>query len=253
MRIPTYRFDRDVTLYVLSDSHRADFACDVALWKRSLKEIEADKQAKVLTLGDLYNCAIWGSKSDPTQSLTTAQENLLLMKELEPIADQIIGMIPGNHEERLQKTVGYNLTQGLALHLHAPYFDGLTVFCIICGRCAYYIAAGHGIGGGKKQGRKLDALIEFGELIGGCDLYIEGHSHAPFDVPGLIPYVDKKRGIISYQPTTYVSGGHFLEWSKSYARNKKYKPKPKGMQRITLCANNSGNLGNKKVKVELFN
>jgi len=252
MKIPTFRFDHDVDFYPISDLHRADYACDVPLWNRVVDEIYNNKIAQWAGVGDWFNCAIWGSKSDPNKSLTLNQENKLLRKEVSPIANKGLVMIPGNHEDRLEKQAGYNLTESLAEYLKVPYSDDLTVICIICGRCAYYIAMCHGTGGGRKQGSKTNALIEFSELISGCDVYIEGHSHAPQYLPGLIPYVDKKRGIINYHNTHYVANGHFLEWSKSYARKKKWKPKPKGIQKITLFANNNGAAVNKKVEVKLF-
>lgn len=263
MRIPTYRFDKDKTIWLLFDAHIGDDACDRALFKRFVRTV-ADSDDNVIGGGDIHNCGLPSSKTDYTKSLPYGEEKVVVRNELEPIRDRFLTLVTGNHEERIQRAVGDDPTNELANWLSPQtaskdpkgrndiYLGHFGVICVVCGRCAYYIAIHHGTGNGTTDGAKLNSLVELSNLMPGCDVYTEGHSHKHIYEPTEIPYLDKKRNLISYQQAHYISGSSFLIWEKSYALSKKWKPKPRGIVKITLYANNNGNSTNKKVDVSLF-
>lgn len=252
MRIPTYRFDHDIELYVIGDVHYGDNQCNRELFRRTVNEVSKTENAYWCSPGDLLNVAIPGSKSNPSTSISLEQEQDELESILKQIASKCLGFVGSNHHHRVKKTIGYSLDKNLSKIIGIPYLGALGIFNVVCGRCSYFTAMHHGVGGGKKPGGKTNSLDDLSKLAPGADLYLEGHSHFYDAFHAKVLNIDRKRLITSYHPATLVSTASYLEYEGSYAMDLKLEPKPLGCAKVTLYANNSGNADHKKIKVELY-
>jgi len=253
MRIPTFRFPGNVTLYNLGDVHRGDRNCNVDLWRRIVKAIQEDETAYWVSTGDLLNVALKTSLSDCSKSMSLEEEFNALCGELEPTKGRCLGIVGSNHHHRVQKAIGMDLDGIISRELDIPYYGPLGVLNIICDRCSYVTILHHGVGGGKKRGGAVNNLDELGDVIGGADLYLEGHTHKFTTHQNLVPYLDRKRNILNYHTAHFVTTGHFLNWEKSYAQDFKLRPQPQGAAKMNLYASECGRSEIKKISVELFN
>ena len=94
--------ENNLRLYVLSDMHLGSSEADVPTLKRIIEHIKQDPNMRVILLGDILDTALKNSKTDiysETMSIADAQK--LAIELLTPIKDKIIGMTPGNHENRV--------------------------------------------------------------------------------------------------------------------------------------------------------
>ena len=106
-----------------------------------------------------------------------------------PIKDKILAVTAGNHEARILRTDGIDTTQLICTQLgigdryspesalifvqfgkqnsHRRYWPMLyTIYCV------------HGSGGGRKEGGKINRLVDLSSIID-ADIYLHSHTHLP--------------------------------------------------------------------------
>lgn len=92
----------NIQLYALADTHIGSRECDIDLVKEVIEHIRMTPNMYVILLGDILDTALKNSKSDIYSSaMTIAESQQLALEILTPIKDKIIGMTPGNHENRV--------------------------------------------------------------------------------------------------------------------------------------------------------
>ena len=181
----------EIELLVLADYHYADPNSDHDLIKRDLEYVKEHDNAYCVFAGDLMNCAIKSSVSDIYgDTLSPMDELSVCMDLLGPVAHKVVGIVGGNHEARHYRTNGVDLTRLLARqigieHLYSP--DTALVFLRVgydTGRqrhhrpILYTIYVTHGSGGGRKEGGKVQRLVDYSNIVD-ADVYICGHTHLP--------------------------------------------------------------------------
>ena len=214
MIVPNYRADSDIKIYDIADLHRGNSAFDKELLDKVVDAIASDKQAFWVSTGDLMEVALKNSKSDVYTAMPPEQEFETLCEELEPIASKCLGIVRSNHHGRFYRETGMSLDKRICegLGIKDRYLGGLGVIKITCGRPSYFIAMHHGVGGGRLRGSKVTGLNRFGRVIGGADIYLEGHTHSYDHHIDLVYYLDKKRNIWSKHKADFVCTGHFIKW-----------------------------------------
>lgn len=101
----------NLKLYVLSDTHIGDANADINTLKRIINYIKDTPECYCILLGDILNTALKTSKSDIySETLSIADAQKLAVELLSPIKDKIIAMSPGNHENRVWREVGVDLS-----------------------------------------------------------------------------------------------------------------------------------------------
>jgi predicted phosphodiesterase len=107
--------------------------------------------------------------------------------------DKIIGVTAGNHENRIYKSDGIDVTRLICRELgvedkYAP--EGVLIFLRFGTRNGhgrhvdknprqwYSLYATHGSGGGRKEGAKAIRLADLATIVD-ADIYISGHTHLP--------------------------------------------------------------------------
>ncbi len=239
--------DTDVKIVPLADLHIGDSHSDAKTIADILSYIRATKNVYCVLDGDAMNTAIMGSKSDVYGETMPPMEQLKKCVELfKPLADsgKILAILTGNHEERIRKSVGVNLTEVMStqLGLSSLYSDTSTLLSLRLGRNAkkndrritYSIYVNHGNGGGgRRAGSKINAMEDMSRIIT-ANCYIMGHTHQPA-VFRKAHYVANPNGSVSLIEQVFVNTASALDWSGSYGDRAGYQPNSKRYPVITFA------------------
>lgn len=245
--------ENNIKLYVLSDAHIGDANADIPTLKKIINFIKETPEAYCILLGDILNTALKTSKTDiysETLSLVEAQK--LAVELLTPIKDKIIAMTPGNHENRVWKEVGVDLSLWLAekLGLEDKYRNNGLALSIQFGKdyngnpFRLNVFGQHGsYGGGRRLGAAMNALEDLDGIIGNADIYIRAHTHQPIQGSRNI-YLFNDRGSILRSTKYYFNAPSVLNYG-GYAYDKGYKPtddSPCYLNIRALCERNGSKL-----------
>jgi hypothetical protein len=143
--------------------------------------LSRDEEAYFIFLGDLVQFDI--VKPGVPFNKNPGREVELLFELLSKVNDKTLGILAGNHEDRLYKRTGISLFKDfISTSLQIPYFEDACSFSIGIGKKFYTFYAIHGYSGARKIGGKVNALDDLRSKIK-ADVYITAHSHEPFVIP----------------------------------------------------------------------
>jgi len=252
MEIKKYTFDSDIEILNIGDLHRGDHACDVALFYDVVNYVANTDNAYWVSTGDLLNTAIRNGKHSAIYgSYKLEDEYMFCLDEFRPIAHKCLGIVSSNHHLRMFNAVGMSLDKMFCRELNVPYLGDMGVINIICDKNSYYAAMFHGTGNSGTIGAKTNGLERLAGIFPCADLYMTGHTHTYQSFIAEVPYIDRKRGKMTYFKSHFCTTGHFLDWDKSYAPQLGLRPYPKGAAHVSLSGHPGGNV--KKIKIDLFN
>lgn len=237
----------------LGDMHIGDPAFDSKKFIKLRDWILENPNVYVILVGDLLNCAIKSSKSEIYNELMNPQQaKKYALELLLPIKERIIGMVAGNHEYRIYRESGTDISEDIADRLDVPYdMDGLLLNMkfdpypeLRKGKINYTAYVSHGFGGGCTKGAKINAVSKLSNIVL-ADIYVTGHVHfmTTFKDSFFIP--DTRNGKIDKVTRTFVSAGSFLSWG-GYAERMSLAPAKLGAPRIRLAGS-----GKKDVHVSI--
>lgn len=180
---------KDIDILYLADFHIGDPHSDYKVIRAALDRVLNDENTYCILGGDLMNCAIKSSISDSyDEALTPQQELEQCIKLFQPLAEKgkILGILGGNHEARIWKTDGIDMTRMLAMQLNLldRYTEATLTMLIKTGLgykkrpICYSLYCTHGSGGGRRLGSKINRLIDYANVID-VDVYFCGHTHSP--------------------------------------------------------------------------
>ncbi len=190
--------------------------------------------------GDLTEAAIMGSKGDPYIATMNVSEAKMKIKELFiPMvkAGKIIGMNSGNHEDRIYKDTGNDISLDIAMFLGLEDIYDKQGLCgtISLGGIKYSFYIKHGRGGGKTQAYKMRKMKEMSNVIKNCDIYIMAHIHDVLTFQIKPKFIDTDKDDKYDIKQTFVSSSSFMEYG-DYAEDGDYEPAKTGSPRIRLDA-----------------
>lgn len=181
----------EITILPLADWHIGDPHADGAKIKQYLGYLERTPNAFAILNGDLMNTAIRNGISDIYGETVPPMEALnQCVKLFEPVKGKILAIMPGNHELRVYKNDGLDLTQLMATQLGIGnlYSPTAALLFIRFGRYKksgrhgeplhYSCYVTHGSGGGRQEGGKLNRLMQLASIVD-ADIYIHSHTHLP--------------------------------------------------------------------------
>ena len=94
-------------VYAIGDVHVGSEQFDERAIKEKIKRIKADSFGVVCLCGDLADYGLKNSKTNVYKAVMQPREQQQYVHELfEPIKNQIVAAVPGNHEERVTREVG---------------------------------------------------------------------------------------------------------------------------------------------------
>ncbi len=225
----------------LSDLHEGHPSCNKDKFRGYVKWVLERENAFTVVNGDMMDCVLAnspGNRYEATMSPDQQMESVIT--ELKPLADagRILLLLDGNHEARISRDAGIDVSRIIARELKVTYRRDMGFMVLRFGKgrngkqVAYTFAVTHGVGGGRTQGGKANALERFGG-IACCDVYVIGHVHnmLPFQRVHFVP--DLQNGGIIEKKQTFVSSGSFQGYNGYAARNM-YAPAKLGSPRIRL-------------------
>lgn len=224
-----------VEIHTLSDLHLGDRNCNYKELLDQIKEIEENPNAYVILNGDLMNNATTQSISDTySESLSPMEQLKEATAIFKPIKDKILAMTSGNHENRTYRTDGIDLTEILARELgiserYAP--ESVTLFLRVGDKVGkshkdqqvcYTLFITHGSGGGRREGGKVNRLIDLASIID-ADIYIHSHTHLPVILKQGFFRADSKNSTISIVDKMFINTNAWLKYG-GYGEAHGYKP-----------------------------
>ena len=183
-------FDR-IEIHPLADLHIGDRLCDWQMIQERIEYIAKTPNAYCILDGDLMDTAICNSIGDTYSAdpVSPMDQLKLCVKIFAPIKDKILAVLPGNHENRLYRFDGIDITEIMCAQLGIPerYSPTSALVFIRFGKTnakyhhrpqMYSIFAMHGNGGGRREGGKINRLADLATIVD-ADLYLMGHTHFP--------------------------------------------------------------------------
>ena len=179
-----------IEIIPMADLHIGDSMCDFKSVMERIEYIRNTPNAYCILDGDLMDTAIASSIGDTYGANLQPMEQLKqCVKIFEPIKDKILAVLPGNHENRVYKSDGIDMTEIMCSQLGMPekYSPTTALLFIRFGksqkrmpnrRQLYTAYVTHGSGGGRKEGGKVNRLADLASIVD-ADIYIHAHTHLP--------------------------------------------------------------------------
>lgn len=236
MKVITTKLSQDIDkleLHPLADLHIGDRSCNFKDIQSELEYIKNTPNAYCVLDGDLMDTAIKKSIGDTyAQDLTPMEQLKQCVAIFAPIKDKILAVTSGNHENRIYKEDGIDTTLLMCdqLDISDRYSDTSALIYLRFGkdpihakrRIGYSIYMLHGNANGRKEGGKIQRLIDLAEIVD-ADIYISAHTHQPASLRNTFyrayPYSDSVEKI----DHLYVNTASWLEYG-GYAERMGLKP-----------------------------
>lgn len=217
---------KEIEILALADWHWADPQSDHDRIRADIEYIAAHDNAYCILNGDLLNCAIRSAVSDVYAEITPMEELRACVELFEPIAEKILCVVPGNHEARHYQTNGLDITELMCrqLGIEGRYSPTTALLFLRFGETsgvthrrpvAYTVYVSHGSGGGRKEGGKIQRLVDL-SLIVDADVYVCGHTHLPALLKDGFARPCMANSSITYGTRLYVNTSSKLEYSGGY-------------------------------------
>lgn len=222
-RLPVYRSKAASQLLVcFSDLHLGSFNCDLDKARDTLEKYRK-RGAWFVGGGDMIEAASRYSVGSGVYEQHPPQHQYEEVIELlRPYADSFIGLHAGNHEERITKAVGLDITKVVCDSLSIRYLGHSTNTRIEVGDQRYIMFSTHGSSGGTTPAGRMRAVEKLVDWTL-ADLYLYGHTHAKELWTRSYREYDSRNKNMETRNRWFCLMGSFLKWG-GYAEAKNYPP-----------------------------
>lgn len=212
---------KSIKVLALSDFHIGDELCNLKLIRSVLEEVKNSDNTFIILNGDLIDNATKNSVGSVYQNdgLTPMEQIVMLCDLLSPVAERILCICNGNHERRTMKDDGIDIIRLVSrqLGIEDRYADGWWYIYLTLGMgnkqrpIMYTITGTHGYGGGRKNGGKINNLVEMSDKVI-ADVYVMGHTHTPIMTRNSIFVPDYQHRSLVQKDKYYLMTNSFLEY-----------------------------------------
>ena len=228
-------FAERIEIHPMSDLHIGDMECDYRMILDKIEYIKNTPNAYCILDGDLMDTAIASSIGDTYAANLPPMEQLKhCVKIFEPIKDKILAVLPGNHENRVYKSDGIDITEIMCsqLDIANKYSPTTALLFVRFGlekrhnrRQLYTIYVTHGSGGGRREGGKVNRLADLASIVD-ADIYCMGHTHMPVVMKSSYYRVNIGNSSVSLVEKMYVNTAAYLNYG-GYGDKAGFKPASK--------------------------
>ena len=219
-----YSFNKDKQYLIgLGDLHYGAKSCDVAKFKEKVRSIKKYGTAVIL-MGDLIeNANRYSVGAGVYEQVMTPMDQMDdVCKLLEPIKDQCMAMLDGNHEFRTWKECGFRPTQIMADRLDIPYAGFEAFVRMKVKKSVYTVYATHGSTGSRFPWTRMKCLEDIMRNVD-SDICLMGHTHDK------LYHEMAYKGITPKKKIGVLTGSFLGDDSFGYAAMKNLPPVKTGM------------------------
>jgi len=247
-KIHYQKFDADeIGIILMGDEHD-----DAAQYDRdfhmAVLESAYDHGHYMIHMGDAMETATRHSVGSGVYDQNTIVDRQIenVIAKYQPFVDAglMIGMHPGNHEMRVFKDDGFNLTRHVCRRMKTRYFGFGKISIFRVGNQTYTFYSTHGSSGAQKIQTKIKAAMDLEQIVE-VDVYAHGHLHELASQVAERHVIDLRSKKLMKKERYYVLTGHYLKYWGSYAQARSMKPSRIGSPVIYLSGNRH------KIKVKL--
>lgn len=232
---------KQLELHTFADEHIGDEHCDLKRLKERIEYVKNTPNAYCIMNGDILDNATKTSIGDCYTQAFNPMEQLARATELfSPIADKILCITHGNHENRTYKKEGINLSYLIAeqLGLGDRYSPTSVLLFLRFGtdasgqresngsgkirKICYTLYCLHGSGGGRKEGAKAIRLADMASIID-VDIYIHSHTHLPMIMKQGFHRIDLRNSGVALVDKLFVNTAANLKYG-GYGEAGEFKP-----------------------------
>lgn len=233
-----------IEIHPMADLHIGDSMSDFKLIMERIEHIKRTPNAYCILDGDLMDTAVCASIGDTYGANLQPMEQLRqCVKIFEPIKDKILAVLPGNHENRVYKSDGLDITEIMCSQLGIPerYSPTTALLFVRVGKQSghghgrpflYTIYATHGSGGGRREGGKVNRLADLASIVD-ADIYIHAHTHLPLIFKESFYRTCSTNSSVALVDKLFVNTSAALNYG-SYADKAGFKPASKASPVIYL-------------------
>lgn len=226
-----------IEIHSMADLHIGDSSCDYKSILERIEYIKNTDNAYCVLDGDLMDTAIASSIGDTYGANLQPMEQLKqCVKIFEPIKEKILAVLPGNHENRVYKSDGLDITELLCAQLGIPdkYSPTTALLFIRFGKNTkrtpyrpqlYTVYVTHGSGGGRREGGKVNRLADLASIVD-ADIYIHAHTHLPLVFKESFFRVSGSNSSVALVDKLFVNTAASLNYG-GYGDKQGYKPASK--------------------------
>ena len=229
--------ENEVKLIPLGDIHLGSPTCDIDKLLETIEYIKKSGSLVVL-MGDLLEAASrhsvgagWVEQTSPPQDQLDVLYDLFL-----PIKDQILVVLDGNHEERIWKQTGIQVSKILARMLGVPYGGYSCFIKLKIKKNNYIIHAQHGSSNAWYPHTKITAAMRTAQHTQ-ADVYLYGHTHELMSLALDRREFDLRSRTVQRKKIYFVLTGGFLKYENSYAQRKNMYPVKTGVAKLKFYGN----------------
>ena len=238
-----YSLDREfkeLKVIPLNDFHYGNPLCSLKHIDRTLNFINDNDNVRAICIGDLCESVLRTSKGDIHRQVGTPQDQRdWVIEKLYPVRNKILALTTGNHEERIYKETGIDISKDIAEALEVPYRAEGILLKIAFGNgnnrqegkpYVYWCYATHGYGGARTKAAKAVKAERLSTWIH-ADFYIMSHDHVVNVAPDIYLIPDtrgtSKDGVMTGKITAHrkmlVKSNAYLKWG-GYSENLGFPP-----------------------------
>lgn len=204
----------------IGDVHFGSPQCDVPRFLANLKYCE-EHNVYVMLMGDLIDVGTRNSVGSAVyeQEMPAGMQHEQVVEWLKPLAAKslILGSHRGNHEERVFKDTGYDISKALARELRVPFLGDACWSRFKVGNQAYNVYSLHGRTAARFDGTALLSVERISSSFF-CDAIVHGHAHKAINSIVMMQMV-LDRQVVEHKKHIIVSG--------SYLKYDRGKPLPR--------------------------
>lgn len=241
-------YAEQIEIHPMADLHLGDNNSDYKLIVERIEHIKNTPNAYCILDGDLMDTAICSSIGDTYGANLQPMEQLKqCVKLFKPLADEgkILVVLPGNHEDRVYKSDGLDMTELMCAQLGIPekYSPTTALLFIRFGKAKshgrenvrqlYTMYVTHGSGGGRKEGGKVNRLADLASIVD-ADIYIHAHTHLPLVFKEAFFRVSSSTSSVTLVDKLFVNAAAALNYG-GYGDKQGFKPASKRSPVIYLA------------------
>lgn len=230
----------EITIALQGDPHVGNHEFDEDRFKRD-RDWAIRKGVPWLNMGDALETATRNSVGAGVYEQTEIVDEQLehYIELVTPLVEEglFLGNHYGNHERRIYKDGGLNLTKCIARETGTPYWGVGIVHFIRVGNERYTMYTTHGSGGARMPHTKIKKAIDMEKMIGDVDVYAMAHLHTMSHHARQSYRPNWRNRTLEQVERHFIITGAYLNHWGSYAHESGMEPCKKGSARITFFGN----------------